>query len=38
MKEPYEKPAIIYSGEVESRAVACAKVDNFSCAQGPITS
>ena len=38
MKKTYEKPAIIHTEEIEARAVTCAKVDNTSCAAGPVTS
>ena len=38
LKLPYEKPAIVYTGGVSSRAVVCAKVDSVSCTGGPITS
>ncbi len=38
MKKPYEKPRIVYSEKMEARAVACAKADSASCAQGPVTS
>jgi hypothetical protein len=38
MKKPYEKPRVVYSENMEARAVACAKVDSTSCASGPVTS
>jgi hypothetical protein len=38
MKKTYEKPAIIHSEEIEARAVTCTKMDNMSCAGGPVTS
>ena len=37
MKKPYEKPAIVYAGEIEARAVFCLKAGE-ECRQGPITS
>ena len=39
MKQAYEKPAVIYSEEIEARAVVCAKLPgNPGCQPGPITS
>jgi hypothetical protein len=38
MKKPYEKPRVVYSENMEARAVACAKADSTSCAAGPVTS
>lgn len=38
LKKAYEKPRIIYVEKMEARAVACAKADSATCAQGPNTS
>jgi len=39
MKKAYEKPAVIYSEEIEARAVRCAKLPSSpGCLSGPITS
>jgi hypothetical protein len=40
MKKPYEKPRVVYSENMEARAVACAKATSgdAGCAQGPVTS
>jgi hypothetical protein len=39
MKKPYEKPAIIHTEQMATRAVVCAKQPgNPGCAVGPITS
>jgi hypothetical protein len=39
MKKGYEKPAVIYSEEIEARAVRCVKLPgNPGCQVGPITS
>jgi hypothetical protein len=40
MKKTYEKPAVIHTEKIESRAVTCAKADanTAACEAGPITS
>jgi hypothetical protein len=38
MKKTYEKPLIIVSEEIQSRAVSCSKPDHWNCPGGPITS
>jgi len=40
MKKPYEKPRVIYSENMEARAVSCAKATSAEtpCEAGPVTS
>jgi hypothetical protein len=38
MKLSYEKPAITYTGEVDGRAVQCAKASAIDCPAGPLAS
>jgi len=38
MKKPYEKPAIVFSEPLKTRAVACAASDDACAARGPINS
>lgn len=38
MKKTYEKPRVTYAEKVEARAVACARLDAATCADGPIQS
>jgi hypothetical protein len=38
MRKPYEKPAIVHTEKLETRAVLCAKADESMCAAGPLQS
>ena len=38
IKKPYEKPAILQTQKITTRAVLCDKADDASCAGGVISS
>ena len=38
MKKPYEKPVIVHSEEIKTRAVACVSGTTNDCPGGPLTS
>ena len=37
-KQPYEKPAIVYTKKITTRAITCMKSDDVNCAAGGIQS
>jgi hypothetical protein len=38
IRKPYEKPAIVQSEKITTRAVVCDKADSATCASGVIAS
>ena len=37
-KKPYEKPAVVYTQVITTRATVCDKADDMTCAGGVISS